>query len=415
LSFDAVLDGLVSVENHIKKAPLEVPYSFERESLEKVKEIFLKWLEIYKMYTKGYRLELLPRTSRHVIRMLSAFTNDLENQVRDVFEARILNEAYLLVDDFLEMFTKSLPRSFVLAEFKEFKQTSIGMLLQDKLENLTVPRPSTGTASVDIIVRDIKNTDILIICYDRGQFDNVLSWPLLLHEAFHYFYETQRLDRLAKDCPKVSWLEEALIDMYVVNYFGPAYALSLATYLQKFPHEKTVSHPSFASRIFIALKYLEKMQEQKKLPLPSSEHVADVFNYLKKVWDEHKESDPLEVQNQVSKIYDIAEKDVKELIFEKTQPFSNFLVETEKRRREVHEKAGFEFAENQVLSVSDVIEYFSAGVPAAADPRIVFNSFISKRYQEMINDRRISIFIKESLKKWHLKNAWLKAKALASK
>jgi hypothetical protein len=412
LSFNGVLDDLGSVEDRIKKAPLEVPYNFERESLEKAKELFLKWLEIYKMYANGYRMELIPRTSRHVIRMLSAFTNDLENQVRDVLEARILNEAYLLVANFLEMFTNS-PPSFVLAEFKEFKQTTISTLLQDKLENLHVPGPSAGTASVDIISRDIKNRDILVICYDHGQFDNVLSWPLLLHETFHYFYETQRLDRLAKDCPEVSWLEEALIDMYVVNYFGPAYALSLATYLQKFPHEKTVSHPSFASRIFITLKYLEKMQEEKMLPSPSSEHVVDVFGYLTKVWDEHKESDSLEVQEQVSKIYDTAEKDVKELIAEKTKPFSSFLMETEKRRREVHEKAGFEFAENQVLSVSDVIEYFEAGIPAAADPRVVFNSFISKRYQHMINDRRINLFIKESLKKWHLKNAWLKTKKLS--
>jgi hypothetical protein len=236
----------------------------------------------------------------------------------------------------------------------------------------------------------------------------------LLHEAFHYFYTTQRLDRLAKDCPHVSWLEEALIDMYIANYFGPAYALSLATYLQKYPHQKTISHPSFASRIFIALRYLETIQKEKKLPPPTSDHVADVFDYLRKMWDEYKESDPLDVQDQVSKVYDSAVKGVKELISERTQPFEDFLVATQKRRHEIYEKGGYEYAVDQVLSVSDVIEYFDSGIPAAADPRIIFNSFISKGCQQMINDRRVSLFIRESLKKWHLKNAWLNAKALSA-
>lgn len=406
-----MLGGLNSVEKHIRTVSLEVPYGFKLESLEKAKELFLKWLDIYKMYTNGYRGEILPRTSRHVIRMLSSFTDDLENQVREVFEARIASEAYLLVNEFLKTFAHGTPCCFVLAEHKEFNQTSIGTLLTDKLNNLSQPRPSVGMANLDIVVRDIKNRDLPVICYDHGQFDNVLSWPLLLHEAFHYLYSTQRLDRLAKDCPQVSWLEEALIDMYIVNYFGPAYALSLATYLQKYPHEKTITHPSFVSRIFIALKYLEKMQEDNKLPLPSSEHVAHVFDYLKRVWDEHKESDPLEVQDQVSKVYDVAERKVKALISENTLPFGEFLMETEKRRREVYEKGGYEYVENQVLSVSDVMEYFDSGIPAAADPRIIFNSFISKGRQQMINDRRTGLFIKESLKKWHLKDAWLEAKA----
>jgi hypothetical protein len=362
------------------------------------------------MFTNGYRAEILPRTSRLVIRMLSSFTSNLESQVRDVFEARIPSEAYLLVSDFLRTFTRNLAPYFILAEHKEFKQTSISDLLKDELKNLTAPRPSMGVASVDITIREIRLEDVLVICYDRGQFDNVFSWPLLLHETFHFLYATGGFDTIAEDCPKVSWLEEALIDMYIVNYFGPAYALSLATYLQKYPHEKTVSHPSFVSRIFIALKYLEKMQEEKKLPLPSSEHVADVFVYLKQVWDEHKETDTLD-QEQVSKVYDVAEKAVKKLIGKSTQPFGEFLVETQKRRREVYEKGGYEYSENQVLSISDVMEYFDAGIPAAADPRIIFNSFISKNRQRMIHDRKTSLFIKESLKKWHLRNEWSQAKA----
>ena len=410
LSFDVVLDALVSVENHIKGVSLDVPYGTKRESLESTKKLFLKWLGIYRAYANGYSQELLPRTQRYTIRMLSSFADDLDNQVRDIFEARIASESYLLVSNLFKSFSRIPQPCFVLAEHREFRQTSIATLLNDKLKNLTVPRPVIGTASVDVTIRDIQNKDIIVICYDSGQFDNVFAWPLLLHEAFHFIYESERLDRLAKDCPKVSWLEEALIDMYIINYFGPAYALSLATYLQRFPHERTVSHPSFTSRIFIALQYLKRTQEEKRLPSPVNDHIADIFDYLKGVWDQHKEADPLEVQEQVAKIYDSAEKDLNRMISEKAQPFADFLRQNERKRQEVFQKGGFEYIENQVLSVGDVTEYFRAGIPAAADPRIVFNSFISRQGREMINDPKAHIFVKESLKKWHLKNAWVEAK-----
>lgn len=410
MSFDVVLDGLDSVEKHIKTAQFDAPYEFEREYLEQSKQCFLKWLEIYRMYTNGYRQEILSRTLRYVIRMLSSFTSSLENQVRDVFEARIPSEAYLFVNSFLEVFSTRTAPSFVLSENKEFKQTSVSDLLKNELANVTLPRPSRGMASLDVLMGDLRNNDILVICYDEGQFDSVFSWPLLLHEAFHYFHTNYEFERIAKLCPSVSWLEEALIDMYIVNYFGPAYALSLATYLQKYPHEKTVSHPSFVSRIFIALKYLNKMQEEKKLPLPTCSHIVDVYNYLSNVWNEHKEADSQEVLEQVGQVYDAAQDGVKELIRKKTEPFAEFLLKNQNARDESFKISGYKFSEEQVLSISDVMEYFDSGIPAAADPRIIYNSFISKNRQDMINDRKTCFFIKESIKKWYLKDRWKQAK-----
>jgi len=66
-----------------------------------------------------------------------------------------------------------------------------------------------------------------------------------------------------------------------------------------------------------------------------------------------------------------------------------------------------------VLSVGDVVEYFEAGIPVATDPRILFNTFTSPKSQERVHDPRLRIFIVESLKKWHIKNAWSAAKAIS--
>jgi hypothetical protein len=413
VSFDIVFDSFARSEAHIKEVPLDVPYRFQLQSLERVKELFLRWLDVYKAYANGYRKELLTRTTRYVIRMLSSFTDTLEGKVREVFEARIPDEAYILVN---ELFKQLGPRpvTFVLAEGTLFEQTSIFRQLSETIDKMSAPRPAQGAANIDITMRDIQTRDVPVIYYEQGQYDNVLAWPLLLHEAFHYLYTYERLDRLAKDCPNVSWLEEALIDMYIVNYFGPAYALSLATYLQRFPHEKTVSHPSFVARIFIALQYLVKMKKENKLPPPVSHHTSDVFDYLREVWSQHKEVDTAQVQDQVETVYNTAEQGVIEVISEKTQPFSEFLITNEEQRKTIHARGGFEYVENQVLSVSDVLEYFEAGIPVAADPRILFNTFTSRKSQERVHAPRLRIFIVESLKKWHIKNSWSAAKAASS-
>lgn len=414
MSFEVVRDNFVRTESHIKACLIDVPYSFQSQSLKNTRDLLLKWLDIYRAYSDGYSRELLPRTSTTVIRMLSSATETLEAKRKEIFEAKIFNEAYVLVNEFLNQLRHE-HYEFVLAEGLAFELTSIHQQISETLKGLSLPRPAQGTSNIDFILNDIQHRDVQVIYYEQGQYDNVLSWPLLLHEAFHHIYSSERLDRLNTDCPKVSWLQEALTDMYLVNYFGPAYALSLATYLQRYPHKKTFSHPSFSSRIFIALQYLTKIEKGKKLPWPVCDKVKDVFEYLMEVWGQHKEVDTKEVQEQVELVYNTAEQDVIRVISEKTLPFSEFLTENEEKRNEVHSKGGFEYAENQVLSVSDVTEYFGAGMPVAADPRVLFNAFISRESQKMFNDPRLRIFIVESLKKWHIKKVWSKAKRIVSR
>jgi len=195
----------------------------------------------------------------------------------------------------------------------------------------------------------------------------------------------------------------------LTNYFGPAYALSLAVCLQRLPHEKTITHPSFVARIFIALQYLTRMKKENRLPVPVGQHIGDVSEYLEKIWSQHKVIDSKESQEKVETIYNSAENDVINVISEKTQPFSEFLKTNQEERRKIHGLGSFEYVERQVFSVSDVAENFESGIPVATDPRILYNAFISHKSQEMFQDPRLRTFILESLKKWHLKKAWLGA------
>ena len=126
-----------------------------------------------------------------------------------------------------------------------------------------------------------------------------------------------------------------------------------------------------------------------------------------------KKVDATEVQEKVEAVYNNAEQGIIDVISEKTKTFSEFLTENDKERIRIHKVGGFEYVERQIFSISDVSEYFKAGIPVAADPRVVFNAFISGKSREMSRDPRLRTFIIESLKKWHVKNAWLDAKAVS--
>jgi len=409
MSFDAVFREFKMREKSIRETIPDTPYAFVNDALGRTNSLLLKWLSVYREFAKGYSQELLARTSYFVIRWLSSTGDIVERKLKAIFDAKMPFEVYILLKDFCtEIGYDNL--DLVLAEGSSFEQSSMYSELSETLNSLSFPRPTTASSRIEVALKDIRNQDIVIIYYERGQSKNVLCWPLLLHEMFHSIYDKEKLHRLSKNCPAVPWLDEALIDLYLTKFFGPAYTISLATYLQRFPYEVSISHPSFSSRIFIALRYLTELQNEGKLPSPLSEQIPSVFLYLKDIWDKHKTVDAKDVQKSVEIIYSNTGADIRQIILEKTLPFVDFLLKTEEKRQKAFKSTAVDFTENEISSISDVAEYFSHGIPIAADPRILFNAFVSESYQEMATSPELNIFIKESLKKWHIKNAWLKAK-----
>lgn len=405
MSFSAVFDSYSRIERHIKEAVIEVPYAFAFTRLEKARELFVEWLDIYKEYAKGYSQELLARTSIPVIRMLSLYGVVLEDRFSEVLEVKIPWEAYILLNDFFNELSYS-EVFYVLAEGNFFEQTSIYTEVSKVLMGLSPPGGKSARSRIDVIKTGIRTKDTLVIYYERGQYDNPLVWPLLLHEGFHHIYSTERLGRLERDCPDVPWCQEALVDIYMTNFFGPAYALSLTAYLQRFPYLEAITHPDFCARLYVSLLYLTKlMNANNQLPPPMNQHIIQAFEYVKSVWDRHKHYAPT-VQDLAEKIYNTTEQSIKQVILEKTQPFFELLLNTEKERSKVPKSSEVNYKE-EVLSVSDVLEHYKYGIPVAANPRILFNSFISKPYLEK---GPITAFITQSLKKWHIKKSWFRAK-----
>lgn len=408
MSIKAVLEDYERTSRYIDQIQIKAPYPFVYEMLRKSNKLFRNWLDVYKELGSGYSKEPLTLTQYYVIRWLSISNDAFRKIMKESFEAHIPCEAYILLNYLFSNFEHA-DISFILAEGSSFEQTTIYLQLQKILNQLSYPRPLAGSSTVDNILKAIRREDVLLIYYERGQYENVLAWPLLLHECFHYISETEGLSRFVHKCPDVPWLHEALIDIYVINFFGPAYARSLISYLQRFPYKESVTHPSFCARILIALQYLMKIEEA-GLPVSLSNSVSKTFAELKEMWNKHKSIDALDIQEQVTQIYERAEKSVTQVISKKTKPFLNFLRDVEQERRNAFKITDVKYVEKEVCSISDVIDYFQSGIPIAADPRILFNSFLSEKYRAAEVFPILKIFVVESLKKWYIKQAWLKTK-----
>ena len=402
MSIKAVFSGYTRINQHIEETEFRVAYNKTFERLNTAKELYRKWLDLYREYANGYSQELLVLASVPVIRMLSFNGVVLEDSFFKIYDSKIPSEAYLLIDDMFSNFGHDYV-SYVLVQGDAFAESSIHNEVEKATRRLSSPGSKETRSTIDIIKREIRNRDTLLIYYERSQYDNPLSWPLLLHEGFHHIYHDEQLNTLEKKCPDVPWIQEALIDMYMTHFFGPVYTASTANYLMRFPHLASFSHPHFIARLYSSLLYLTGLMDCKELPVRISTAVSETFNYVNLVWNQYRKQET-EVQEEVGKIYNTVETDLADLISRKTQSFLDLLLNVEKDRLEVFDKSIEEdYIENEIFNIEDVLDFYEKKIPIAANPRILFNSFISSRFLVEGVSRN---FVTESLKKWYMRKVW---------
>ncbi len=146
---------------------------------------------------------------------------------------------------------------------QSFKETIIEPL-QPSLElgeNVLVPG-SLKTISTNDIFEGYKINDGYIISYIRGEFKNILLWPILVHEVFHivdrekklvesFLAQNKGLPALSDDHQQnLKWITEIFMDVFSAKYFGPMYLLSLQTYFDRLPYVgQTLDHPEMVLRL----------------------------------------------------------------------------------------------------------------------------------------------------------------------
>lgn len=405
MSFNAVFSGFTRVKKHIDERKLQVPFAFVTESMDRVRKLFLDWLDIYVAYSKGYSSMLLALANEALIRTLSLYGIVLEKKFEEIVSAKIPPEVYILVSDMFNNLGN--PNAFfVLAEGASFEETTIYQEVEKATNKLSIPDLNNSSSHIRFLKNNIRQGDAGVLYYESGQYDNPLAWPLLLHEGLHFIYDNQGLNVFEEHFKGLSWIQEVIIDTYAMLYFGPAFAVSSAVYLERFPHPQALSHPSFISRLYASLLYLTHLMEvSEKLPLSLQAQVKEAFQYVKMVWDKHK-TKLHESQESIGKIYDEIENPLVKHISKRATSFQDFIRSQEEKRTKSFGLSPEDYVEKTVFSIEDVKEYYKHGIPIAADPRILFNSFISKQFFE---EGVIKTFITQSLRKWYLQNAWNRA------
>jgi hypothetical protein len=402
LSFEAVFGAFRKTREHLEKQQRKSPYRFVTTRLERAHDLSQAWLDIYELYGRGYQSELTTFSKPFIVRTLSIFGTSLEKRFGNIFQAKIPPEVYVLLSCLFGELGYDTDY-YVVAEGDCFEQKSIyGEIYNQSLKNLSPPR-KIAPENYTKLLNSIQDRDTATLYYERSQYDNALSWPLLLHECLHWLYSNEKLNAIElKIADSPNWIKEVLIDIYVSNFFGPVYATSLVSYLSRYPHEETFSHPHFIVRLYTCYRYLVDLSTSKLQPQLQNE-VSEAVKYVQDFQGQYQDELD-EVKPTVDQIYNQTRLPIIKQISQKTKTFEAFVEALEADKHAAKYLSPTEHTRKEVLLTSDVQQYYDLGIPVAAHPRVLFNSFIARKYlQEGVS----MLFIQESLKRYCVKQKWL--------
>jgi len=362
-------------------------YPSVRKRLQEAKSLYLAWVDVYEEYRRGFENEDLSLALFPVKRFLSSLGKGLEGSFFEVIRPRIPVEVYFLVQDTYQKF--QCEKKFVLAEGGEFESHSVYDEIAEELRKLPAPSPHGTQAKTHLDT--IRVNDIVKIYYESVTYDSPLTWPLLLHEAVHDIFETNKLTNLFKlPVQKEPWKAEVAIDLCAAMYFGPVYAVSLAKYHERFPGGGGISHPAQGPRLYGLLQLLGDLASEKgDLPPTVGKVIERSFDIVRDLWG-HYMLQKLEVQDEIKRLYDEVKQPTVDFIHSKgLRPF----IEAVKQEPDLQEE-----------SFEKTLSYIESGIICATDPRVLFNSLVTLKNELQFE------YVAESVKKWYVSKMWLMAR-----
>ncbi len=388
MSFAYIAQSYAKLRQHVKDYPLnaeQLAYRGVKSRIGAVRDLYLKWIDVYEEYRRGFEKEGLTRSLYPVAWMLSSFGLGLEENFFEVVRSRMPVEVYLLIEDCYDKF--DCRTKFALAEGRGFESHTVYWEISKELEKLAFPKPVGTQANTHLT--EIKDDDYTKIYYESGMYDSPLTWPLLLHEVFHDIYDQEKLQTQLKVPPTETWMREVIIDLYAAMFIGPVYAVSLAKYHERFPGGGGISHPHQGPRLFALLEFLREMVDQKStFPGVLQTIISQSFAITDGIWSSYK-TEKRDLQDRVSRVYE-----------EIKAPASKFL---ESKHLQTFSEFAMKVSKGSEIGFPEVAMLLESGIPAAVDPRILFNALLLREQDPHPR------YVVESLKKWYLSRVWTKA------
>ncbi len=360
------------------------PYPVSRRNFDIAKTSLLHWLDICERLMEGYEqattggtlIEFLPEMSAPWIRAwLSKTVNSVEAWFNLILNPRIAIEAELLIHELLCTFDAD-KESFSLIPASGFKRKRISEVMKESSPP-KIPGSNGFTYEVDKHIDTIAK-DIHLILFEESQYDNILTWPNLLHEALHIIFDVKDWARELKGLSmNESLLQELLIDIVCTRYFGPAYSLSLAIQCERFPYGESRFYPNMGPRLLGQVKSLEYLLQTEGNIYEDAIDFAS--KYVMKAHQAMPKSDVPTVDDTYKAVTKINEKIINKLL-----PETNY-------------------TEGLVSDIAKIRKLYKIRIPVAATPRTLFNAFID---DEFIESPPSADYIALSLKKWYVFAEW---------
>jgi hypothetical protein len=250
-----------------------------------------------------------------------------------------------------------------------------------------------------------------VISYIRGEFRNILLWPILVHELFHILDREKGLVKnllvYAKDLPTLSedsatnsrWITEIFMDIFSAKYFGPMYLLSLVNYYERLPYSQTLDHPEMAIRLKVVQQYVNDAEVA----------YTDIFDKCKACCTEMastKINDILEAEKfskekeeKITKIYKIISD-----WFDQSK-ISSFRIALKHYQLQTRSDENDKTFTDPIYTFDEIANFFFDNeISLAIDTRILLNVIMAqnKRYD---SEKHFEI-INESILKWKIREEW---------
>lgn len=383
-----------------KLKPEQEAYHLVVKQINKTKEFYVSWLDLYQEYEKSlnrFRPKLEQDTINTRTESASISVDNCESEFKEIILARIPTENYLFVSWFLRIFRKE--PYFVLHENRTRFQ-NIDLIKQAETDFTKLPASRQADTNINFLKNKLKQNPIRKISYNSTVHNSPQPWLMLLHETMHEIYDTENI-HLLNPKPTSTATMELLLDLMVCYTFGPAYAVALANYHRRYPGGSGQSHPKEAVRLYTMLKYVET------LPNPiagksNQKYAAKIANckaLLSGLWSQQRDNVLPEELNTVNDTFGSLEQNIRNYLKTNDIPaFDEFL-------------ADYELASKDSIAdppLDRILSWIEKEIPVAADPRIFFNAILDV---EQVNP----MLVTESLKRWTMQSKWREqAKLLSS-
>lgn len=444
------VDDLIGQVQNLESDIDKIPYLQIQKKLRLSKQNYVNGLKIVRGILTGYIINRakaavqLPRKDGRVLApdeiVYSYYRDQVSNSYRIIerYNDDFTSQAKVNIPIELYHLLLQIPKelglnmTIILQESNQFISQPFKLAILDAVQHLLeigknplIPGSLWQLPSLDLLSEN-PIQEGYVISYIKGEAENPMLWPVLIHEVFESIdMKTGLMDKLQESSLKAGaelptlnekdseinrkWISEIFMDVMSIQSFGPMYAKSLLDYFKRAPYVKTIEYPEMSARLFCVYKYLET----------STSPYTDILNRcinsckgeVQTEISKYEGSGELaeDKKNQLSILFRVISEFFSSLgLTSFVQRLKNHVVATSKPQKFIEpgeEEMKFIPFIDPVFTYDRMGELiFDHHVSLAIDPNVLLNVVLAN-FHLFKKEEHLSVIV-DSIRKWKIKEAW---------